>query len=361
MMHRIILLTGTLILSSYTISPSKGLIDKPVFSKSYSFHIPSEKPSFERSSIGLPSSREQSSEEYFSCPKYGPFHVGDPDFDATFTYRIFGPSRSIIERIRIFSPSGSVIYAATKAAKDYTEDDLNSVTFKMPIKDYLTKEGMAFKFEIYDRTYRKVIREYGTTIYPIGEGTPSYQELKRNIYETKPIGFYGDGEIKPITEKFDFTYLSDYLDIDYYYRLNIQPIDIKYDSAFSFSYSSMNLRFEDRENLFPYFRHDGYNVNIPLKGSVIAKKIHLNYKNSFYVNRTTLQLADSIHTGFLSTNNFYLPINGKRIFNNKLLYLDINKMGKSELTVSFPIRYVADRLLVGLCGESDYYVEGGMK
>ena len=52
----------------------------------------------------------------------------------------------------------------------------------------------------------------------------------------------------------------------------------------------------------------------------------------------------------------------KSLFSScKLLYLDIVNLGLADITVSFPIRYIADRSLVGLCGEGGYYVEGGIK
>ena len=360
-MLKVALLTSAFIISSFNSVTSKGINDKPIFSK-HSFNHPSRISDVSFNNPSYPSSNIQSSEDYFSCPKYGPFHVGDPDFEATFTYRVFGPSRAINERIRGFSPAGKVIFSIVQPLKDYIEDSLEEVTFTIPIRDYLTNEGLTFKFEIYDRNLRKVVKEHGVTIYPIDINKPTLSELKSSAYETKALGFYGDGkDMKPIIERYDFTSISDYLDIDYYYRLNIQDISFDFDSISKISYSNIFLRFEDRENLFPYLSHNGTNVRIPLNANLIGKKVHLSYKNNFFVNRTTLQLADSSREGFLSTKNFYLPINGKKQFNNKLLYLDIVNLGLADITVSFPIRYIADRSLVGLCGEGGYYVEGGIK
>ena len=332
------------------------------FSKSFNKPSINSGISYAQSSKKSSSSQIDDSSAYFSCPTYGPFIVGDPDFDVTFTYRIFGPSRRIMERLRIFSPSGSVLHTSRKTDRDYVEDSLETVTFTMPIKDYLTNKGLTFKFEILNRPSNTILCEYGTTFYPAENVNPTVQELKSGVYETKSIGFYGDGEtIKNINERFDFTTIGDYLDIDYYYRLNIKDIFFKYQSSLPFSCDEVNLRFEDRENLFPYMPHNNYEVTIPLTTTFGKEKVTMSYKNRFFVNKRTLQLSTSSAAGFTLSNYFYLPINGKKIFNNKLLYLDVVGVGVSKITASFPIRYVADRSLVGLCGDSDYYVEGGVK
>lgn len=366
-MFKLLALASAIIFSS-----TQGTITVKEPNKAIEFSkIKSVKPSFIPPTLSLePISSSSSSSysnpndssDYFSCPVYGPFKVGDPNFDASFTYRIFGPSRQIIERIRILSSTGSVVHASSKPSRDYIEDSLETISFTIPIRDYLTKDGITIKFEILDKRTRAIIREYGSTIYPVQDNNPTAQELKSAVYETKNIGFYGDGvTMKGITEKFDFTSIGDYLDIDYYYRINIKDIFFKYQSVFSFSCSSINLRFEDRENLFPYLIHNDYIVSVPLKTTSSGEKVSLNYKNYFYVNKRTLQLSNTSGTGFTLSSNFYLPINGKKVFNNKLLYLDFTGLGSSNITVSFPVRYVADRSLVGLCGDSGYYVEGGVK
>ena len=364
-MLKLVVLIGALIVSS-----TEGINLEPINNKGIdvsfanSFHRPTHMPdlSLDYSSKPMATSELNDSSAYFSCPTYGPFKVGDPDFEASFTFRIFGPSRKIIERLRIFSPSGSVLHTYRKTERDYIEDSLDTVTFTMPIKDYLTSNGFTFKFEIVNRPNNKVICEYGTTIYPVEETNPTVQELKSGVYETRNFAFYGDGEtIRGINERFDFTSISDYLDIDYYYRLNIKDIYFTYQSSLPFSCDAINLRFEDRENLFPYLTHTGYEINVPLKTATTVDKITFKYKNYFYVNKKTLQLSNTSGNGYTLSANFYLPINGKRMFNNKLLYLDVIGVGACKLTASFPIRYVADRSLVGLCGDSGYYVEGGVK
>ena len=365
-MLKLMTILGAAIISSTQVTlPDSGVNKGINFSFSRSINKPSipsvfsiEKPSSSQTQYSDPND----SAAYFSCPTYGPFRVGDPDIDVSFTYRIFGPSRQIIERLRVFSPSGSAIYSISKTARDYIEDSLDTVTFTLPIHDFLTINGFTFKFEILNKANRKIITEYGTTIYPVEDTYPSAQQLKSAIYETKNIAFYGDGTtIKPISEKFDFTTIGDYLDIDYYYRLNIKDIFFNYQSVLPFSCLEIYLRFDDPEYLFINIPHDGNSVSIPLRAMVGNNKITLKYQKFFYINKRTLQPSTYYDPSYALSEYLYLPINGKRIFNNTVLYLDFVGLGYSNLNVSIPIRYVADRSLVGLCGDSDYYVEGGVK
>ena len=301
--------------------------------------------------------------DYFLCPTYGPFHVGDRDFTATFQYRANIDNQEIIERLRLLDTNNNVLQASSKAAKMYSNNELIEVSFNVPIRDYLTESGIILKFEIIKKSNYSVLKTYSTTLYPLTSVSNNANYLKQNIISTNPIGFYGDGEgMKTISETFDFTKLGDYLDINYYYHLNIKKNQFYYTSDFPLSYTAINLRFEDHDFLFPYFSHDSsFNVNVPLRASVTNSKVTLSYKNYFYVNKRTLQVSQTAKTGFTLTPELYLPINGKNRFNNKLLYLDFVDFGQSKITVSFPIRYQVNKSLVGVSDDGINYVSGGVK
>lgn len=309
-------------------------------------------------------SEEESIElDYFECPVYGPFHLGDENFEATFKYRADIVNQDIIERIRIIDSNNTVVSATSHKSFSYVDNELIETSFIIPIRDYLTNNGLTIKFEIVNRSTREVLKCYSATIYPLTTPSLTASYLKSNAYETNPIAFYGDGEgMQEITELFDFTYISDYLDADYYYRLNLKNISCYYTSKLALSYSDITLRFNDDDNLFPYCTHDANNnVNIPLKATISYGKATLDYLYSFYTNKRTLQSGNIYQSGFVSTKDFYLPINGRRKFNNKAIYLDFHEFGQSKITVSFPVRYIADRTLVGVCSDGGYCVSGGSK
>lgn len=324
---------------------------------------PIEEPEEEPADPSIP---PEGNSDYFYCPVYGPFNIGDSDFTATFKYRANIDNQQIIERLRVFNASkGTVVSAQSHPSFAYENHAVISTSFNIPIRDYLTYDGITLRFEILNKQTREIIKSYFATFYPVRQPTFTADYYKEHTYRASSAGFYGDGQsMVSADEFFDFTPIGDYLDFDYYYRLSLDDLTSYYRSAFPLTYSSINLRFNDSENLFPYCTHDAYqNVNIPLSANIKGslKKVKLAYKNQFYLNPRTLQIADSYSSGFQTTSDFYLPINGKKKFNDKQLYLDITGIGFSNITVTFPLRYVADRAIVGVANEDANWVSGGSK
>ena len=366
MVKRILLMCSLFVSGIMGFTPKEG-IDKPIISGpvgtstdklsiDLSLDLSVEKPTPGTWHIG------KIAMDYFVSPIYGPFKVGDPDFNATFTYRADIDNQQILERLRIFTASGELLNANTMPAKTYEDNALEEVTFLVPIRNCLSVKGITLKFEILAKSNRAILKTYSATIYPVSTPNNSYQYYRNNIYQSLPIGFYGDGhEMKSIKETISFSNLGDYLESDYYYRLDVKDKGFSYESDFPLTYKSLNLRFEDHENLFPYYTHDANdNVIIPLDIKNNRGRLSFKYKTNFYINKRTLETGDIYREGFIFSPSFYLPINGKERFDNKILYLDFVEFSKSKITFSYPLRYISGKAIVGTAPEGEYYVSGGI-
>lgn len=366
-MFKIISLFLAICITTIITTPNEPMKGKPGFSfiggdSSIGLSIEPD-PSFPSSSSISSSIDTSTYIDYFNCPQvYGPFRVGDYNFDATFEYRAKIANQNIIERIRIFNSSNSVVHGASKAMKRYENNELNSVTFEIPIRDYLTYNGITIHFEILNES-RAILKSYSASLFPVTSPDLSYIYLKNNVYETESLGFYGDGEdMREAKELFDFTTIEDYIDVDYYYRLDIKSVRFRYESVFYLSYTSAYLVFEDRDNLFPYMTHDSSGtVAIRLQIYKNGDYYYLKYENKFYVNKRTLQVSDSYRNGFALSSDFYLPVNGRKAFNDKTLYFAFAGVGESRLTVTFPLHYSIDKSLVGLCTDGLHCIGGGSR
>lgn len=301
--------------------------------------------------------------DYFSCPKYGPFNIGDDDFEATFAYRAYIDDQQVFERLRIMDYQGRYVYAHNNPSINYRDNELIETTFTIPIKDHLTNNGFTLKFEIVSKSNNSILKAYSALLYPLQSLSYDANYLKSYPVYSRPIGFYGDGSaMQSISEAYDFRDLGDYLNNDYYYYLKIKDNNFYYTSDFPLTYTSINLKFEDHDHLFPYLNHDSSSfVSIPLRATVKNEKVTLNYKNYFYVNKKTLDVSATYRQGLALTNEFYLPINGKNQFNDKLMYLEFVEFGKSKINVTFPIRYQVDKSLVGASDDGLNYVTGGIR
>ncbi len=351
-----------LMLSSIINVPSKNLGDHVNKVPSFSF-LPEPSSSSISSSSSNQSSYIPSQKDYFYSPQYGPFPLENcTNFDATFTYALYSvPSTSIIERIRLFNSSNSVVASSSKISFYYNTGSRKSVTFTVPIKDYWSASGLTLKFEILDSASHTILKAFSVTFYPPSQKIVLGASLKRSIYTSKSLGFYGDGEgIRELVETFDFTTIGDYINVDYYYRLKLNQNYFLYPNNIPLSFNSVNLRFNDDDNLFPYFTHqDNGDIILPLNlyknGSLVTFKI----KNTLYVNKRTLQMSDIYRSSFASTNDFYLPINGRKKFNNKQIYIEFSGLGKDQISTSIPIKYDVNQSLVGVCTDGGYCIVGG--
>ena len=329
-------------------------------SSSYSSASSSSYPS-SSSSSSISSSYPSENEDYFSCPKYGPFPLSNTqNINVTFTYELNTiSSQTLIERVRILK-SGSVVSASSQPSFSYTKGQRKNVTFALPISDYWTSNGLELRFEILNSS-RTVLKAFTSSFYPPSYRTISSSTLKSSIYESNSLGFYGDGyQMRDFKEVFDFRGIGDYIDNDYYYRLDISKNYFFYPNDTMLSFKSVYLRFNDDENLFPYYTHqDNGDIEVPLYLYLDGNHICFGFNRSFYLNRRTLEISDQYQPGWISTNSFYLPVNGRKKFNGKTIYFHLNELGYDKISTTIPLKYELDHTIVGVCTDGEYCVVGG--
>ena len=304
--------------------------------------------------------------DYFSCTTFGPFSLSTVtnDVNVTFTYELRNiSSQNIIERVRLLDSSNSVVGSSSKKTIYYQKGTRNTVTFTLPIRDHLTRNGLTLKFEITNTTNYAILKAYSSTFYPSSDATLSWVSLKQNPHVSKTLGFYSnDSQMEPLIETIDFTHFGDYLDIDHYYRLEINKNLIGYPGNCTFRYSKASLTFNDSDGLFPYLSHQtSGDISIPLSMIRSGNFLYLKFKNNFYVNKRTLQVSDTYRNGFVTTKDFYLPVNGKSKFNGKQLYFVLEGLGLDNITTTIPLKYETTKSIVGVCKDGDYCIIGGQR
>ena len=311
-----------------------------------------------------PNSLSKGGADYFASDIYGPFSVGDPDFDAKFTYRADIDNQKIMERLLLCDISGDPYVSTNHAPFNYTNRALIETTFTIPIHRYLTDKGLTLKFQILNSSSMQVLKSYSVSIYPCVQAGWTYEEYMRGLYITRNIGFYGNGKsLQGITEAYYFHHIGEYIDNDYYYRLDLNNNYMNYDSLFELTYDAINLKFEDSENAFPSLKHDSKkNVVIPLKATVDDEATaRFSIKNALYVNKLTLEMADSYQEGYIKTHDLYFPINKRDQLNEKMMYMEFVNYGKSKVNMTFPMQYLCGQPYIGSSANSHYFVVGGVK
>ena len=346
--------------SSSSSMPSSSLVQSSFSSKPSSS---SSKPSSSSSSSSQSSSsiEPDTDGDYFYCPRYGPYNLGmTSTTSVAFTYELNTiSSQTIIERVRLFR-KGTLVSANTSGSFSYTKGTRKSATFTIPIKDYWTENGLEVRFEIMNASY-SVIKAYTAPFYPPSNIQVSASTLKSGLYTSNSLGFYGDGsQMNEFKEVFDFRTIGDYIDNDYYYRLDIARNYFIYPNNFTLTYKSAKLRFNDSENIFSYYTHQNNgDIEIPLYLYYSGQNIYFGFNKTFYVNKRTLEISDSYQAGWITTPSFYLPVNGRKKFNGKTICFELNELGYDKISTTIPLRYELDRTIVGVCSDGEYCVVGG--
>ena len=355
MTYKIISLLVPLIISSVSNIPNQISFDSPKYiSSKFSFV-----------SIDEPIIVEHY-DDYFRCSTFGPFSLDTVTNNetVTFTYELNNIlSQDIIERVRIFNSSNSVVSASSNASIYYRKGTRNTTSFTIRLRDYLTSNGLTLKFEIVSKSNRTVLKDYSATFYPTGDEEISWVSLKQSPHVSRSLGFYSkDSEIKPLVETLDFTHFGDYLNVDYYYRLDVNKNVIDYPNDCSFKFNNAYLIFNDNNYLFPYMSHQSTgDITIPLTAIKSDGHVYLNCKDTYYINKRTLQISDTYRNGFVTTRDFYLPVNGRSKFNGKQLFFVLEGFGLDNISTTIPIRYEASNSLVGICTDGDYCIIGGRR
>ena len=310
--------------------------------------------------FGLTSSKQEVENDYFYCPTYGPFPLNNPtNPELTFTYELHSiSSQTIFERVRLFR-KGLVVAAITKASFSYTKGQRKEVSFTIPLRDYWSSNGLELRLEIMNASYT-ILKDYVVSFYPAKNSQISATTLKSALYTSNSLGFYGDGnKMCELREVFDFRTIGDYIDNDYYYRLDISRNYFLYPNTYQFTYENAKLRFNDEEGLFPYYTHNNDDIEIPISLQVKNNRVIFAFNKTFYVNKRTLDISDSYQSGWATSSNFYLPINGRKKFNGKTIYFELTGLGYDKISTTIPLKFELNRTIVGVCADGEYCVIGG--
>ena len=364
-------ISSSIISSSSKESSVSSIVSSSSIKSSSKEHSSSAVASSSKSSSSVISSSSQSSsslevsseQDYFYCERYGPFSTDVSDkVEMTFKYCLANfSSDSLAERVRIFV-NGQPKFGSKKAPFNYVAGTTKEVTFKVNIHDYLSNAGLELRFELLTTSSLIIHKSYAVTIYPPTKERLLATQLKYYPYESKCVAFYADGTgFHEIKDYLDFTKYGDYVDNDYYYRLDIGRNVFYYSNDYEIDFNSAYLRFLDDDLLFPNFTHEeNGEIVLPLKLWKREEKVSFQFKDKFYVQKKTLDVSDTYQPGYIISSSFYLPINSHSKFNGKTIYIDINGLGLNQISTTLSLKYELNRLIVGSCSDGEYCVHGGV-
>ena len=241
--------------------------------------------------------------------QYGPYEKYQSDVSESFSITSYYKNgNTVYERITYLDLTTGASRNVRTTSHTLRYRRASTVNITIPTSALLGDEGLVISIEIYNSPDSSYITGEAIVIYPIGTETINPLNYLENGYETKYIAaaFPSDS----YKEKLTFESFADYFLTDIYYRIPLDQFDIEIET-FSDSYTlgQGTMTIVGMRDYLPYLNGQGNDAIISLRLSKNGNKIQVNYGSSMYVNPKTLTMSSTPKSGYVITNNFYLPVN----------------------------------------------------
>lgn len=294
---------------------------------------------------------------YVSSEMIGPFKEFDEDTTIKFSYKLKSSLSSVHEELSCYNATTGRAYSSSTKLTHSAGTGITNVSFSVSLSKYFSKEGLRFKFIIYDRNI--AISNSEVSIYPMEEKTINVTEDKIKSLVSKDVAFKIDNNnVITYHDDFNFIGFNDYIDAENYHSLDLRGHTFLY-NYLNLDCGSAGLEIKDPKKLFQFLKHDSEG-KIKVKLGVIndAEEKRLKVNEKYYVNPITLDIATYKIPDSIESTNFYFPINKKREFLGSTFELDLADCGYNKYNLIFKITYDISRNLIGNCYDSDYCIKG---
>lgn len=233
-----------------------------------------------------------------------------------------------------------------------------SYTINYPIRYKLTGNGLRFEYEI---SYHTISFTCSGVLYPFNKQVVNVFQYRNDIYQIHNRYLMLQTKAVMDVESYDFRNLNEYLSKKTNNSIDFSSVKFSYLHDFDFTYTSAVYRIKDYKGVYPYLRKTNDEAEITL--SCIKDKHNISFviEDDLYVNPETLEMSSYPLPNFVSTNELFIPIGKQELLQENDSYILIEEAGYSALDLMIPFSYYFNKKMVGLCYESDYCIEGGVK
>ena len=257
-----------------------------------------------------------------------------------------------------------------------------------------------------DYYYESTGNKYGTQTFMMGKTDYNYQELLTSGYFSNVISsgikikYIFEGKMlktRPVTsilrmpgedqfiakgkkvfpyvcwgivngvavneESYDFEDMNEYFSVSNDNAFDLSEIRfLYYPNNTSLLYKKAYLEITDYEHIYRYMSITmGSVIKVPVVINQNNNEISFEIKSNMYVNQKNLQMSSIPGLGFVKTDNFYLPLEGKDKIQNNEMRIVIEEAGFNKSKISIPVQYFNTHGYFGMCADSEYCIGGGIK
>ena len=226
-----------------------------------------------------------------------------------------------------------------------------SYTYSLNTTRFHMESGLVIKVGVqYNGSYLNIIEK---TIKPIVSKNINPLDYRAYPYKIKDRSFYLNET--DVEESFLFDEYRDYVECDGYNRLLFSNLSFKYSYPLALTYDEANIKFIDRENIFPLIKKDGdgytyFPINLNENYGVVFLEI-----TSLYYDPVTLVCNDS-GTGNKS-KYLFVPKGKARKLKEYEFIVEAHNLGINKTSFSHAMEVSISPFFLG----EDYVVIGGVR
>lgn len=282
------------------------------------------------------------------------------DSNATIQIFIKYPSRlslNVTISARLYNnKTSALLYSSSQSGKVGLNG--KEFDFDLPIRYKVTGDGLKFEFTCSD-SVGSVTRS--KVIYPYTKQTINALTYKNSVcIFTGSFLKLEETDLKN-WESFGFTDYNEFLSKKKNNTIDFSTAKMQFCEFYDFIYSECEYHIKDYNNVYPNLPKENDEVVLKMNCVQNDREIAFELNDNLYVNPNTLEMSATKLPNYVATNELHIPMGKEKILEENDSYILIKEAGYSAVDIVLPFSYYFNKNLLGLCYNSEYCVQGGVR
>ena len=282
--------------------------------------------------------------------------TGNGNASLTLTIKpVFADDYTIVSRLYNHT-TNALLFSST--FDEFVGKEGTTYAVNYPLRYKLNSNGLRFEYEI---SYSNKTDTISGVLYPFVAKTINALQYKDEDYVTENA-FIKVESTKVVTgEKFNFDNYNEYLSKNEDNSLDFSTAKIYYLNSYDFNYLKAEYHIKDYKDVYPNLKHENDEVVLNMDCIKNDTEISFVINEDLYVKPDSLEMSSSKLSGYIKTDNLFVPINKQKLLEENDSYILIKEAGYSCIDIKLPFTYFFNKKIVGPCYDSDYCISGGIR
>ena len=233
-----------------------------------------------------------------------------------------------------------------------------TMSFNLPIRYKLTGDGLRFSFSA---SSNQLALSRSGVLYPYLKKSINALQYRNSTYNAENCFLKLEKENLITDESFGFYDYNEFISKSKNNTIDFSSVKMQYLMDYDFRYEKVEYHIKDYNNIYPNLYRE--NNEVVLNMNCISNNSELSFEldDELYVNPETLEMSSTRYKKYVKTDSLYIPIGKQSLLEENDSYIIIKEAGYSANDIILPLTYYFSKPLLGLCYNSEYCIEGGVK